>query len=119
MADDSNEQAEFDVLSKGFGGFSLPLGGSGSPRGSGGLTATEETLAEIVAVRRKWAIPDSVFEHLPSRMEELAHSDSRQAVAAAKVLLDMNTQNEQHQAGGSSHSDVVIFLPDNGRGVDG
>lgn len=84
--------------------------------GTGGLVKRGDANLEMVAARKKWAIPDSVFDRLPSRMEEIANSESRQAVAAAKVLLDMNEQNDSSGSGQSSGGDVVIYIPDNGRG---
>lgn len=99
-----------------FGVFSLPSESGSQAFGPGGLTPRGEDKLTVTAARRKWNIPDGVFERLPSRMEQLANSESRQAVAAAKVLLDMNEQNDKDGSSESTGGNVVIFLPDNGRG---
>lgn len=99
-----------------FGEFSLPLGSDSGASGKGMLAANKSTPMEMLAIRRKWNIRPSVFETLADRMEQIANSESRQAVAAAKVLLDMHQQNSVDETVGSGGGDVVIFLPDNGRG---
>lgn len=109
-------EPEVHVKSKEFGAFSLPVEAGSGARGSGGLTASEEVRATMTATRRKWNIPDTVFESLPSCMEELATGGSRQATAAAKILLDMNQQNAADESTDSPAASVVIYIPDNGRG---
>lgn len=99
-----------------FGVFSLPVEAGSGVRDSGGLTDAEQVLAESVAVRRRWAIPDSVFERLPAKMEEIAMQGGRLSTNAAKLLLDMNEQNDKDGSSDSATGNVVIFLPDNGRG---
>lgn len=99
-----------------FGEFSLPLVSGSGTRDSGGLTESEGTLIDAVAVRRRWAIPDSVFQRLPTKMEEIAMQGGRNSTNAAKLLLDMHQQNSVDETVGSGGGDVVIFLPDNGRG---
>ena len=69
-----------------------------------------------MAARRRWDLSDDLFQRLPGRMEQIANSDSRQAVAAAKVLLDMHAQNNSDGVAGGSGGEVHIYLPDNGRG---
>lgn len=113
---EGSEEQEVAAMSKEFGAFSLPLGSDPVAKGSEGLVSRADDQLAVIAAKRKWLISDDAFATLPRRMQELANSESRQAVAAAKVLLDMNAQNESSESGESATGNVVIFLPDNGRG---
>lgn len=48
------------------------------------------------AIRKKWKIPDAVFEHLPTRIAQIAADEDkndRDRINAAKLLVAMNGQN--------------------------
>ena len=66
------------------------------------------------AVRGAWIIPHEVFRELPEKLFRIAMGNTRSAVKAAKLLVEMNSANgpaEQNDQRG----EVVIFLPHNGR----
>ncbi len=89
------------------------------PEPSSTLAITDReavSMAEQV-VAGLWEIPPDVFKELPEKLYEIAMSGTRLSVKAAGVLLDMNQQNDSQRAVESVGGDVVIYIPDNGRGV--
>ncbi len=67
------------------------------------------------AVRGSWIIPTALFAELPQRLYELAMGQNpRTAVRAAKVLIDMNSQNGPAPQA-DNYGNVVIYLPHNSR----
>ena len=112
----TEDEPEVHVNSKEFGGFSLPL--SPVPEGtrSGGLTVAGEREVIDRAVRNKWAIPVESYERLPTALHEMAMEGGRDAVKAAAVLVRMSELNQVGESTESSVANVVIFIPDNGRG---
>lgn len=117
MADDVQESV---IRSKEFGTFDGSLSPSTSQEnpGTGVMSPRAEMATEVSAARRKWNIPSTVFERLAGKMEEIAMQGGRNSTNAAKLLLEMNDQNGADQATADVSGNVVIFLPDNGRGKD-
>ena len=69
------------------------------------------------AIRHRWPIPLTTIENLPERMEALTLSkDPRVATRAADILLKMNLQNGVGETTDDPRGEVVIYIPDNGRG---
>ena len=51
-----------------------------------------------MAIRKKWKIPDTIFEHLPTRIAQIAADEGRNdrdRINAAKLLVSMNGQNNE------------------------
>ena len=69
------------------------------------------------AVRGAWEIPPDQFSALPERLIGIVQSgNDRVALKAAKLLVDMNSQNELPAKSESQYGRVVVYIPDNGRG---
>lgn len=74
------------------------------------------------AVTKRWPVDDKTRAVLVDRLKRIALFDanSRRATRAAEVLVRMEGQNQSDEhataAPGNASPNVVIFLPDNGRG---
>jgi hypothetical protein len=101
------------IASTSFGEFappaSLPL-----------VTSDREFVAMATGVvRGQWEIPPEVFAELPAKLFEIAMGGTRTGIKAAKILLDMNQQNEAGEINIDTNGNVVVYIPDNGRGLKG
>lgn len=100
------------IQSTSFGEFtppaSLPL-----------VTSDREFLAMASGVvRGLWEIPPEVFRELPAKLVEIAMGkNTRSAIKAAKLLVEMNLQNGVGETTDDPLGIVTIFIPDNGRGL--
>lgn len=112
------QQQPIAARSEEFGEFSLPLATEVVVPGSVGLSGAVRTADAIRAVRGRWDIPDEVREQLPESLFRTAVSGGRNSVGAAMALIEIvRQQDEAESAVVSGGGDVVIFLPDNGRGL--
>ena len=100
------------ITSTSFGEFappaSLPL-----------VTSDREFVALATGVvRGQWEIPPEVFRELPAKLVEIAMGkNTRAAIKAAKLLVEMHAANGAGETNIDHRGDVVIFIPDNGRGL--
>ena len=103
----------------------LPSGGQGGVLPTSDDHHTRADLALVGrAVRQRWGVPDSVRKELPEAMRSIVLNDdpenTRERVAAAKVLVAMEAQNQADDHaedknarldGGQSTENVVHMIP--------
>ncbi len=99
------------IQSTSFGEFtppaSLPL-----------VTSDREFVAMASGVvRGQWEIPPEVFRELPAKLFKIAMGKTRTAVKAARLLIEMHAENGAGETHIDQRGEVVIFIPDNGRGL--
>ena len=98
------------ITSTSFGEFippaSLPL-----------VTSDREFVAMASGVvRGAWEIPPEVFRELPAKLVEIAlGKNSRTAIKAAKLLVEMHAANGAGETHIDQRDHVTIFIPHNGR----
>lgn len=83
------------------------------------VTTDRETVAMARGVVREgWEIPPHVFRELPAKLTEIALGDNtRMAIKAAKLLVEMHAANGAGEISIDTGGEVVIYIPDNGRGL--
>ncbi len=85
------------------------------------VTTDREFVAMATGVvRGQWEIPPEVFRELPAKLVEIAMGkNTRTAIKAAKLLVEMHAANGAGEINIDQRGGVVIYIPDNGRGLKG
>jgi hypothetical protein len=95
--------------------------GAFAPPASMPLVTTDREFVAMATgvVRGQWEVPPEAFTELPAKLFEIAMGGTRTAIKAARLLVEMHAANGAGEINIDHRGDVVVYIPDNGRGPKG